>query len=137
MPYEMLWEARGLHRRYFGRTSDQEIFDSVIATESSARFDELRYILLDFLEVEEVAVSNPAFVKEIAAIDSAAALTNPHIKLAVVTAGPEIRKLAEAYAGQPLCAYPVEVFSSLAEARDWAKIPLSRDYRFRRSGRRG
>ncbi len=131
MPYEMIWEPKGVHRRYYGHTNDQEIFESTIITEGSERFDALRYILIDFLAIESLVSTNPAFIPEISAIDSAAAKTNPCIKLAVVTEHPEIWKLAEAYRAHPLCSYPLEIFTSLADARAWVAVELPREYRIK------
>jgi hypothetical protein len=118
--YEMFWEARGLYRRYYGRVTDAELMESTVITEASPQFDELRYTILDALEVQELIVSNPSFIAELAAIDSAAALTNPHIKVAVVTQSPEIGRLVELYKADPLCPFPTQVFGTLAEARKWA-----------------
>ncbi len=128
MPYEMVWEARGLYRRYYGRGTDQEVLDSARLTESSERYDELRYVILDFLDVEEVTLVNPAFIREITAQDFGAALSNPCIKFAVVTRHPEIRRLAREYATHPLCSYPLQIFDTVADARAWVKVELPCDY---------
>ncbi len=125
MAYEMVWEARGLYRRYYGRMTDVELMESVLRTHSSPHFDELRYVILDALEVEEFVVTNPAFIAELAALDSASALTNPHIKVAVVADTPEFKQYVAAYNADPLCHYHVLTFSTLAEARKWAAV--SRD----------
>ncbi len=131
MPYEMIWEAKGLYRRYYGRGTDQEVLESARATESSARHGDLRYVILDFLDVEEVILTNPSFIAEIVAVDFGAALSNPRIKFAVVTLHSEIRRLARAYATHPLCSYPLEVFSALGEARAWVAVELPPEYQHR------
>ncbi len=125
MAYEMVWEARGVYRRYYGRMTDAELMESVVRTHSSPHFDELRYVIIDALEVEEFVVTNPSFISEIAALDSASALTNPHIKVAVVAVAPEFKAHVAAYNADPLCHYHVLTFSTLAEARNWAAV--SRD----------
>ncbi len=120
MAYEMTWETRGVCRRYYGRVTDVELMESAARVQASPRFDELRYTILDTLEVEEFVVTNPSFIAELAATDSAAALTNPHIRVAVVTVKPEMKMLVGAYNADPLCAYHVQVFGTSADARKWA-----------------
>jgi hypothetical protein len=122
MSYEMIWETRGLYRRFYGRVSDLEVTESTHMAEASSRFDEMRYAILDFLEAEEIVIVNPSFVQEAAAIDSAAALSNPNIKVAIVTVTPAIRELAESYIADVLRPYPTQIFTNLTDARNWAGI---------------
>ncbi len=128
MAYEMIWEGKGLHRRYHGCTSDSELLESARLTASSARFEELRYVILDFLGVEGLTVDSASFIPEIAAADASACLNNPRIKLAVVTCAHEITLLAGAYAAHPMCAYPLQVFDNVTDARNWAKIEIPGEY---------
>ncbi len=123
MAYEMIWEPKGLYRRFYGRMTDAELMESVVLTHASPHFDEMRYVILDTLGVEEFVATDPAFIAELAAIDSASALTNPHIRVAVVTDSPEFEEYVAAYNSDPLCAYHVLAFGTLAEARKWAAAP--------------
>jgi hypothetical protein len=130
MAYEMIWETRGVYRRFYGRTSDLDVTESTRITEASSRFDELRYAILDFLEVDEIVIVNPSFIQETAAIDAAAALSNPNIKVAIVTVSQLIREMAEAYIANELSPYPTQIFTNLADARDWVAAELPPKGRF-------
>lgn len=118
MGFEIVWEARGACKRFFGHVSDDELMDAVADIEGDARFDELRYVINDFLQVDSFGVTEET-VLAISAIDAAAALSNPHIKIAVVATDSQIQTLAELYAASPWNAYPTEIFSTIEAARAW------------------
>jgi hypothetical protein len=62
-------------------------------------------------------------VDEIAAIDQAAALVNPKIRVAVVATAPEIIAAASQYADSPMNIYLTRIFSTPADARAWLGSP--------------
>lgn len=123
MGYETRWEPpRGVVKRFFGYVSNKELLQSVIDTESDPRFDDLRFVINDFLDVRNISVSRND-VEYISAVDRAAAATNPNIRIAVVANRPEIIALADQYANSPMNAYPTRVFATLVEARAWLGAP--------------
>lgn len=131
MSCELIWEERGLYRRYYGSTNDTEVSAHTFLLESCPQFEEMRYTILDFLDMEGFALVNPSYIEEAAAIDSVAAMSHPNLKVAIVTVSPGIRKLAEEYIAHPLNAYPTAIFSNLDEARKWVAIEIPRKYRYR------
>jgi hypothetical protein len=122
MSYEVIWEPRGVVKRYFGHVTDQELTQGVIETEADARFDSLRYAINDFLACESFAVT-PASAEEIAIMDRGASFSNPYIRIAVVAVQPEIIALSQAYANSPLNVYPTRIFPTEREAREWIGKP--------------
>ena len=52
MPYEILWEARGVVKRHHGFLAADELLAASREIQSDPRFDDLRYIINDFLDVE-------------------------------------------------------------------------------------
>jgi len=116
--YELSWESKGLVKRFFGDVTDKQFIDAVIESESDARFDGLRHVINDFRDVESF-VFTPDDVDYVAAIDNAAAVSNPHIRIAVITSNPEIIALATQYAESPMNVYPTRIFATLADARSW------------------
>ena len=123
MGYELSWESRGLVKRFFGDVTARQFIDAVIESECDARFDGLYHVINDFLAVESF-VFTPDDVDYVAAIDKAAAVSNPHIRIAVVTCNPEIIALASQYAESPMNAYPTRIFAALADARAWLDSPI-------------
>lgn len=118
MGYELIWEPRGVLKRFFGQVTDSDISGSVARIHGDRRFDTLRYVINDYLDGTGHRIPLNA-VEEIAAIDDAAAISNPHIRVALVAATPEFVELATQYAGATMKIYPTRIFSSLDEARIW------------------
>lgn len=124
MGYELIWEPRGVLKRFYGQVTDGDISGSVARVHGDRRFDTLRYVINDFRDGTGHEVPLHA-VEEIAAIDDAAAISNPHIRVALVAATPDFIELANQYAGSTLKIYPTRVFSSLDEARSWLGARVS------------
>lgn len=122
MGYEVIWENRGVVKRYFGHVTDRELTQGVIETEADSRFDGLRYAINDFLACESFAVT-PGSAEEIAIMDRGASFSNPYIRIAVIAVQPEIIELVEVYANSPLNVYPTRIFSTEQEARAWIGNP--------------
>lgn len=118
MSYEIVWLPKGAVKRFYGQLTGQDIYRSVIEVEQDIRFDELRYVINDFLDVTNVLIGD-LDIREIAAIDRAASMTNPHIHIAILTADPGIAELARQYAESEFNVYPTQIFGSRAEADAW------------------
>lgn len=118
MAVEILWETRGAYKRFHDHVTDRELIDSVLEIEGDPRFDSMRYTINDFLGVTSFSVLEQT-VRIVSAIDGAAALTNPDIRIAIVATDAQIKALAELYATSPLTAYPTRIFPHVAAARDW------------------
>jgi hypothetical protein len=117
MPFVIHWETQGVYRKYHGHVGGDELLASIQHIEADDRFDHIRYVINDFLAVAGHDVST-AKLRLIAAIDKAATLSNPNIRVAIVTTGAPILTLAQHYvaAAPP---YPTEIFPSVAAARAW------------------
>jgi hypothetical protein len=119
MPYEVKWESRGVYWRFFGRATGFEILQANLDAYGDPRFEELKYQIADFLEIESLEMDLRE-VKKIAYMDKAAARSNPNVRVALV-AKPETlemhAKLHAEYAGYS--PWETEVFESLEEARSW------------------
>lgn len=126
MAFENRWEQRGVHRKYDGAVSGRDLLLAVREVEGDSRFDELRYIINDFSTVTEQSITEQD-IEEIAALDYAAAFTNPHIRLAIVTNDPTIQALAELYHEKSDAPYLTQTFSALDSARSWCygNLPAS------------
>lgn len=122
MAFEIVWEIRGAYKRFRGHVTDEELLQSSILVEGDSRFDSLRYVINDFLAVESYSVSE-AKVRIVSAIDAAAALSNPHIRIAIVATDQQIHALAELYVASPLNAYPTQIFGDIEDARAWLAVP--------------
>lgn len=117
MTFVIHWETHGVYRKYRGSVDADELLESIQRVEGDARFDALRYVINDCLEVKGIDIPD-AKMRLIAAIDSAAALSNPNIRVAVVATDRQIHALTQIYAAMQH-PYPTAVFPDLAAARAW------------------
>lgn len=64
-------------------------------------------------------------IEENTAINNAAALSNPNIRISVVVTHPDVVALANAYATDSFTAYLTRVFNSIDEARSWFRLAMA------------
>lgn len=119
MSIKNIWEKSGVYRKYNDRINGEDIIQATEEVHSHALFDTFRYVINDLLQVTEHDVTSKDIIT-LAAIDKAAALTNPNIKIAIVATMPTIQMLASLYgdltSNSP---YKTEIFMNLDEARIW------------------
>lgn len=119
MSYENIWEKRGVYRKYSSGINGEELIHAMEDVHGHALFDSIFYVINDFLHVTEFDIKT-ADVITLAAIDKAAALTNPHIKIAIVATLPIIQTLAKLYGDLiSQSPYTSEIFTNIDEARVW------------------
>ncbi len=121
MAYEIVWEPRGVVKRFYDHVTGLELLQAGAHTQASIRFDELRYVVNDFLDATGCSVT-PDDIDEIAAIDQAASATNPHIRIIVIATHSYILAMAHHYASSPLNVYPTRVFATRAAGRAWLDV---------------
>jgi hypothetical protein len=120
MPYESIWEKSGLFTRWWGQASSAELHQMQEKAHAHPNFDLIRYSLHDFSECERFSYSQDD-VAYSAAIDSAASLTNPQVKIAIVAANEEVVEAVREYLKAKMSPYPLRFFNSVEEARAWIK----------------
>jgi hypothetical protein len=123
--YEIIWKPRGVVKRFFDHVTSRELVQSIVEIEQDARFDNLRYCINDFLGITAIS-SSSRDVEDISVMDKGASLSNPRIKIAVVTTSPEVIAWTNEYANSALNSYTTKLFSSLGEAESWLASEYSR-----------
>ena len=116
MGFEIRWEPRGVYRRYWGCLSAAEFADSQAVVFGDARFDDLRYAIVDFAEVTEFH-STLEEAEQLAAFNRAAALYHPAMRVAFVTTNERMVGLLRQVGA--VSAYPLGVFANASDARLW------------------
>lgn len=119
MSYELIWEPRGVLRKFTGNLTFSDVMSSSVTVESDPRFDDIRYVISDFSGVKTTEIGRDD-IAEIVAIDAAAARSNKRIQGAVVVADGTMLTLVLDYVNSPMNTYPVFFFGSLESARSWA-----------------
>lgn len=118
MPVEILWEPGGVCRRYFGVVTIAERRHSFAQVCSDERFDELRFAITDYRDVEVYETSLQA-TEETAALHIAPLLTNPKILLASVATDERVVAAIQHFISLGFISQPYRVFPTMEEARAW------------------
>lgn len=118
MPFQSIWEPRGVITVWTGCATGDELLTYISTGQRNPLFDNVHYSLHDFTACTNTEFSF-ASIEELAAMDSAGARTNPHIKIAVVTDRSDVIAMVGNYIGTELSPYPVRIFPTLKAAREW------------------
>ena len=119
MTHEIIWEKGGVHKRFWGNLSGRELAESVEAVASHPDFDQLRFILNDFLGVESY-VMDAASLERILVSRVGSRYTNPRIRVMLVTTDPVLFALADVTKpGAFPATNETKGFATTAEARAW------------------
>ena len=121
MAYRIQWEKKGLCRTYFGSVTGDEIIEANCSAVGDSRFDELNYIIADFLRVtaSDIDVED---MRKIAAMNYAASKTNPHVKFAIIATDENLQALAALFefeSKELKVSWETALFSTEAAAREW------------------
>jgi len=121
MSVKVQWLAGGFYRQFTGIVLAEEIKSTNDLLYGDHRFDDLRYHVADFLDVEDVVI-NELDLKVLAALDSAAAKSNNKIKLAIAVREPRLIDLVAHYKVESRAdGWLVEIFDELEPAMQWAR----------------
>ena len=120
MPYELVWEPRGVYRRYYGDVTIAERRASFDAICGDARFDDLRYAITDYLAVQAYEITTQA-TAEIAAMHVGPLLTNPRLLIAAVVVRDDIVAAIQQFIRHGFTDAPYCIFPTLDEARLWVR----------------
>ena len=119
MAYQLIWEDNGVIAHFKGSINDLELREIVSKFYGNESFDSIKHLLINFLEVEKFDISDNA-LQQIGAMDSAAALTNPNVRVVMVVNNIAFLERLSSYekisqdSPWPLC-----YFDSVKKAQEW------------------
>ena len=119
MPHTNTWEPAGLHRKFTGTISGDEILESNFGLHSDPDFQTINYIINDFTEVTGHSIE-VIHTKVYASTDEIVSNTKGNLKIAlIVTQGPLIA-LAESYSEEMKGnRFECAIFQTIDDARKW------------------
>ena len=121
MPYELIWEDRGVVARYWGVASDHDLQQANRDIVNSLRFADIDYTLDDYTNVTRIDFSSHV-VRRSADLDLQASKRNPSLRVAIVGEDKLLLGLANMYRltldsqGGP---WEQGHFAAMDEARAW------------------
>ena len=121
MPYELIWEDRGLLFRFWDVVTGDELVQCNLDAYSDPRFESIEYELVVFSDSVVFEVSTNK-VRLVATMDSGASKRNPKIVVAIVTSQTLVHGLANLYRLQHEAtggSWRTEHFKTEEEARRW------------------
>ncbi len=127
MPIHIRWEPHGVVQTVHGSVTALELIESLQQLQNDLRFDDLRYLVQDCRQLDAVQIS-PAESEVLASTTVGAAYVNPHIRVAIVGAGPAACTLAQH--SMQTSPYLCRSFADLEPAHAWiaqgeiAPVPL-------------
>jgi hypothetical protein len=116
MPHEVTWEKRGVWFRFYGDVPFEEIEKAYGGFNADSRFDNQRYLIVDFSDAGKMVFPKEE-MEDIIAMDKIAAQTNPYLNAAMVAKIPEILEVASLYANNS--PWNAKAFDKLEDARIW------------------
>ncbi len=124
MPYEIHLEPGGVHKRFWGHVTGEELIASSLDLHESPKFETMRYSINDYLDVETYRIDDMD-VRLVSGLTIDASHVNARILIAIVTRDPQVRALIEPFRRRIQPSYPVGVFTTLEDARRWVRIQHS------------
>lgn len=121
MPYEIRIEPGGVHKRFWGHVTGEELVASSLDLHESPGFEALHYSINDFLEVETYRIDDMD-VRLVTSFTIDASHANARILIAILTCDPMVRALVQPFRRRIQHSHPVGIFRSLDEARSWVQI---------------
>lgn len=119
--YEVIWNDREVVKRHWGKAFTSEILRTSQIVQGDARFDQLRHIINDFVDCDDIVHDVLHDLEEFAARDAAAALSNRHIRVAIVGTLPRLPADADRYKNAGFSPYPIGYFTTMEDARKWLR----------------
>ncbi len=121
MPYEINWEPSGVVFRFSGVVLDEDVMAANEEVYSSPQLPAMKYQIVDFSMIEKLDVSYE-LVRRVAELDRAAAETNPHVRVAIITSAPFVRGMSNVYAKSHEAkggTWTTQIFEREEDARGW------------------
>ena len=116
MPFHILNEGPGVYKKFFGFVTKAEFLQSIFENQSQMDYDQMRYTINDFLDVQEHSLG-PSDVELVSMVTLKAMASNPQILIAVVSRDPGISVLVSLFADKS--PYRLECFATVVDARNW------------------
>ena len=121
MAFTNTWTNNGLHRKFAGDISGDEILESNFEIHANPKFQKISYVIDDFIDITSLAMDRE-HLEIMAKTDDIISMTKGALKIALVVADDKGIKLAQTYKKiTEDSLFQVEVFLSLDEALNWAK----------------
>ena len=84
MSYQFIWNEKGVTAEFKGLVNNSEVREALTNFYGNSQFDEINFLIINLLQVEKLELTDSELLS-IGATDAAAAISNPKVKIAVIT----------------------------------------------------
>lgn len=84
MSYQLIWNKKGVTAEFQGLVNNSELREIVSKFYGNSKFDQIDFLIINLLQVEKFHVTDWDLLS-VGAMDAAAAISNPKIRVAVIT----------------------------------------------------
>jgi hypothetical protein len=119
MPYRIRWEGHGVYRCFEGVITPAEFRQADMEMRRDVRYDEIRYIISDYLEARPSPDLTERDLRAHAEFERLHFYDSPDTVQAIVATDPQTVEYARCYESLGVSPYCVANFSTVAEARKW------------------
>ena len=120
MAFRMIWQQRRVTILYSGPVSDVQAAMAARLIQGEPRCDDIHEILHDGRACTSFTFSETV-TEEIAAIDGAFAMSNKHLRIAVVSGDSDVIAAVRFYESLKLSPLPIRVFADPEAADSWLR----------------
>lgn len=121
MAHTNTWNKNGLFRKFTGEISPEEILQSNFDMHVHPEFENIKYIINDFTEVNKFSI-NKGHTKIYASTDDMISNTKGNLKIAIVAIKDEHIALANNYREEMKNKlFKCKIFQTLKDAQKWAE----------------
>lgn len=122
MAYKIEWlEEEGLHVRFNGDVTLNEIFDANRIISNNRRYSTIIYHISDFLETENILMTKKD-IESLSTFHVIPTLLNSNLKLSIVSNNPKTQKMVLEYMElMKENEWEIKLFDNLKEALAWGK----------------
>ena len=118
MPYQVIWEPRGVYTRFSGDVTGADMLGNIEDVCRDARFEQHRYHILDFSDATDFVATEREMLVNCGVLVGAAFVHHQVLVAAVVTRE-NVRAALERLHALGVSPYVAKIFPTVAEARKW------------------
>jgi len=116
---EYSWEATGLYRHFTNKINGQEVLNDNLNLQGDSRFDDIKYVINDFTDIADFDFSD-IDIQKISITDKVASISNPTIKIAIITTIESLLVWIELYCkSMEGSLYDCKIFDNSEDAYKW------------------
>lgn len=123
MAFRLTWEPSGVVAVFFDQVSREDLLAARKAIDGNARRARLQYCIVDYRAARAFAVSARDFA-ELAQQDLGGSLNGKRLACGVISPDEAVRQGVDLYREMLAAPYPMEVFPSLEQTREWIGLQL-------------